>query len=333
MKQRGENLTAFNRMAPPGQFVEVGWAQYTKTFLFQWRNFTTNFSNLGQTIFLPILPPLTEGLKDFATVLGDMTDFFKDHPTLAMGTALSAITSVAASALIATVNLFALNRAILDTGLAARGGAVGTAAGGAGGLFGRWLPFLAKLSLLTTIAALLDNSKASGAKGTPAGEPSWTGLGGMSTAQIRAYIHRTGWGNISPDVREHWRNLSATLGPAGPMIASARYGSGGQAFDALHRRLVADGFNPVIRSLTGGSDGSSVTDAISRSSRATSDPIVRTLGPKLDAIVEALGDLGVTINVPGASGQPGHTFHELLRKAGAPVSRGNPAHPQRSGRW
>jgi hypothetical protein len=333
MQQRILNQQAFNRMAPPGQFVEVGWAQYTKTFLFQWRNFTTNFSNLGQTIFLPILPPLTEGLKDFATVLGDMTDFFKDHPTLAMGTALGAITSVAASALIATVNLFALNRAILDTGIAARGGAVGTAAGGAGGLFGRWLPFLAKLSLLTTIAALLDNSKASGKKGTPAGEPSWTGLGGMSTDQIRAYIHRTGWGNISPDVREHWRNLSATLGPPGPMIASARYGSGGQAFDALHRRLVADGFNPVIRAISGGSDGSSVTDAIARSSRATSDPIVRTLGPKLDAIVDALGNLGVNITIPGVGGQPGHTFHELLRKSGAPVSRGNPAHPQRSGHW
>jgi TP901 family phage tail tape measure protein len=329
MKQRGENLTAFNRIAPPGQAVETLWADYQKTFLFQWRNFTTNFANLGQSIFLPILPPLTEGLKDLAGGLGAMTNFFMAHPTLAMGTAITAIGGVTYAAGESVVSLYAFRNAILSVG----GAAGGSSATSLAGLLGRWLPFLGRISGWLALLYAFDSSKASGKKGTPAGEPSWTGLSGMSTDQIRAYIHRTGWGNISPDVRDHWRNLSATLGPPGPMIASGRYSSGGQAFDALHRRLVADGFNPVIRAISGGgAEGASVTDAIARSSKSTSDPLVQAISHQTSAIVAALSGLGVNITVPGANGQP-QTFHELLRKSGAPVSRGNPAHPQRSGHW
>ncbi|MGA8475459.1 MAG: phage tail tape measure protein [Candidatus Cybelea sp.] len=329
MKQRGENFTAFNRIAAPGQAVETLWGDYQKTFLFQWRNFTTNFANLGQSIFLPILPPLTEGLKDLAGGLGAMTNFFMANPTLAVGTAVTAIGSVAASAVYATASLLAFNRAILAIGASSNVSSAGSMAG----VMGRWLPLLGKISAWLSLLYFLDSSKASGKKGTPAGEPSWTGLSGMSNDRIRDYIHRTGWGNVSPDVRDHWRNIAATFGPAGPMVSQGRYGSGGAAFDKLHRQLVADGFNPVVRAISGGSDGSSMTAAISRSSKSTSEPIVNKLGPKLDAIVDALSNLGVNITVPGVGGQPGHTFHELLRKSGAPVSRGNPAHPQRSGRW
>jgi|GEM_PF-4635291 TP901 family phage tail tape measure protein len=158
--------------------------------------------------------------------------------------------------------------------------------GFAGALRGLLGPFGA---ILTT----LDNAKATGPGG-----PSWTGLSGMSTEQIRNYIHRTGWSNVSPDVREHWTKLSGA--------------AGGQAFsqDILKRALISEGFAPLMRSLVGGAGATSVTDTISRSSKETTSPIVAGLS-RIEAL---LAGLGITVNVAGAPGQPSRTFHEILSK-------------------
>jgi hypothetical protein len=51
------------------------------------------------------------------------------------------------------------------------------------------------------IFASLDNAKSSGPTGI-----SWTAAmqSGMTSSDIKEYIHRIGWPNASPDMREHW---------------------------------------------------------------------------------------------------------------------------------
>ena len=154
---------------------------------------------------------------------------------------------------------------------------------------------------------------------------------------IADYIHRTGWGNVAPDVREHWRQVLHTYGPASAFIHAGRHlavpdTSGGRGFndDRLRRTLGQHLSQPIVNALTG-SGSTSVTDAIARSARQTPDTIVRVLGPKLDALLSVFSGLGINITIPASPGHPAQTFHELLKKPGAPVSHGNPSHPLRGG--
>jgi hypothetical protein len=81
--------------------------------------------------------------------------------------------------------------------VAALNSPLSSASGGLGKLAG----VLGRIAGWVGVLAALDNARA-----TPKGfQPSWTGLGGMSPEQIRNYVHRTGSGNLSPDVREHLR--------------------------------------------------------------------------------------------------------------------------------
>ena len=165
MAQRLANQVSFNQIAKPGQAVETMWELYTKNLIFQWRNFTTNWNNLSQSVFLPTLPGLTMMFENLAGVLKDTTDFFMANPTAAFVTSIGVMGGVATAAVYATRSLFAFNRAILTIAASAGAGKQPVT----GGFFGRLLPILTRLSSWLALLYIIDKAKASGAKGTPPG--------------------------------------------------------------------------------------------------------------------------------------------------------------------
>ena len=179
------------------------------------------------------------------------------------------------------------------------------------------------LGPLSAVLLTLDNARGS----DTSGRMSLTELTGPghTPRDVADYIHRIGWANVQPDIREYWRNTQRTMGPASSFIRSVHRAApltGGQAFaqDVLHRELTTAAAAPIVRSLTGGS-GRSVADSVTYGSQASSDKIVAAVHSMGSQIVEALAGLGINITVPGVDGRPGRTIHQLLGKPGTPISR------------
>lgn len=114
--------------------VESMWKKYTDTFTFGIQNFLTNGQNLLGSIFLPILPSLTSGLKAAGAAMGALSQYLMKHPKIAATIAIAAFTGTVAFALAAARAIWQLNDAMLATGLASKAALAGQEAGALGGL-------------------------------------------------------------------------------------------------------------------------------------------------------------------------------------------------------
>ena len=319
MSQRVMNTQAMMRIAPPGQAVEMAWSQYMHTTIGAWRLFVTNFENLSTAVFLPTLPAITVALRDLANVMGGATNIIMAHPKLGLGLAIGALGSTATLATVAAASLWKFNQAILAIA-ATSGGAAGRI--GVTSILSTWLP---KLGLLAVIAGELyllrdawlhkDSAAVRHASRDARGRihsiasMRWGGsLSGMSEDQLN---------------QAYWHPLAFTK-PAGAGIYNT---SGGAAFenDRLRRALQQHVSAPIIQRLTG-TGATSVTDSVQTSSDHTVEAIQRLE----TAVVGALANFGVTINVPAATGHA-QTLHKLLGGHGANAG-GFATHPTRSSR-
>ena len=124
--QRIQNIQAYRRIAPPGQAVDTMWTAYTKTLGFAWKQFATNFQNVGIAIFTPVLPMLTDLFTNLASSLKVISDWFSNHPKAGFAAAIAGFGIVAASALFAARQLLSLSASISILGDVAAGRSVRT---------------------------------------------------------------------------------------------------------------------------------------------------------------------------------------------------------------
>jgi hypothetical protein len=123
--QQAQNTLAMQRIAPPGQAVEVLWARYMNTTAAAWSKFVTNLQNLAIRIFLPTLPKITAGLNKMADALSRLGDFFGDHPRAAgaAATGIMAVTGAMAARFVGGYLYKGLDAIAGFSGLTGQGGA------------------------------------------------------------------------------------------------------------------------------------------------------------------------------------------------------------------
>ncbi len=216
-------------LANPNVGLTAGARNRENTLSFQagraWGNLKADLTELGWTT----LPQLTSEFRSLGDTLHGVQVYLHQHRTaekwvvggIAGVTGLS--TAVLALAGIGKVFSFVRTGVRAFYGVEGSAKAFGQAidalprplSAATGGL-GRLAGALRFIGGPLAVLAAFDNARA-----TPLGsQPSWTGLSGMSKDQIRDYIHRTGWSNVSSDVREHWtsenhitQTFNVTLAP------------------------------------------------------------------------------------------------------------------------
>ncbi len=213
----------------PNVSLKAGMANRDDTLSFQagraWGNFKADLTELGWVT----LPQLTSEFRSLGNTLHGVQMYLHQHRTAEKWVVggIGAVTglSTAALALAGVGKVFSFLRSGIRAFYGVEGPAktfgqaidalprpLSAATGGLGRLAGALRFIGGPLAVL----AAFDNARA-----TPLGsQPSWTGLSGMSKDQIRDYIHRTGWSNVSSDVREHWtsenritQTFNVTLAP------------------------------------------------------------------------------------------------------------------------
>jgi hypothetical protein len=204
-------------LANPNVGLAAGARNRENTLSFQagraWGNFKADLTELGWVT----LPQLTSEFRHLGDTLHGVQAYLHQHRTAENWIAggVAGITGLSAAAL--AIAAFGKAIAFVNSGFKVLGAAkllqfggdiaalnnpLTSASGGLRALAGA----LRFVSGPLTVLAAFDNARA-----TPLGsQPSWSGLSGMSQNEIRDYIHRTGWSNITPDVRDHWRATEET---------------------------------------------------------------------------------------------------------------------------
>jgi hypothetical protein len=88
--------------------VEAAWETFSHTFLFDIKQFGTNFSNLIGAIFYPALDKIAPSILQLSDTLGDLTLWFNAHPNAGLGVAITAFAATGLFAAAAARNLWLL---------------------------------------------------------------------------------------------------------------------------------------------------------------------------------------------------------------------------------